>query len=71
MVRNESPMQFPTVPAEIFAARAYILGDPPEKLRGFVDLPWCKADLFYIQKLIYWSESRGKRAWQDVRGGAK
>jgi hypothetical protein len=50
--RNESPFAFPTMPAEIFAARAWILGEPAEKLGSFLDLPWCKADLFYIQKLV-------------------
>jgi hypothetical protein len=52
MWRNESPFAFPTMPAEIFAARAWILDEPRETLTGFLDLPWCKADLFYLQKLI-------------------
>ena len=50
--RNESPFAFPTMPAEIFAARAWILGEPAEKLVLFLDIPWCKADLFYLQKLV-------------------
>jgi len=67
MMRNECPLQLPTMPAEVFAARALILGEPAEKLRGFLDLPWCKADLFYIQKLVYCIEAGGKATWQDVR----
>jgi hypothetical protein len=50
--RNESPFAFPTMPAEIFTARAWILNEPSEKLVSSLDLPWCKADLFYIQKLV-------------------
>ncbi|MCX8157916.1 MAG: PQQ-binding-like beta-propeller repeat protein [Verrucomicrobiae bacterium] len=49
--RNESPTQLPTTPMEIFAARALILGEPAERLRSMVDLPWCRADEFYVQKL--------------------
>jgi hypothetical protein len=61
MWRNESPFSFPTMSAEVFAARALILGEPAEKLRGFVDLPWCRADLFHIQKLALcaWAEAKG------------
>lgn len=37
-----------------------------EKLESYLDLPWCRADLFYIQKLVYCAEVRGKIAWQDL-----
>ncbi len=50
--RNESPFAFPTMPAEIFTARAWILNEPAGKLASFLDIPWCRADLFYIQKLV-------------------
>jgi hypothetical protein len=56
--RNESPFAFPTMPTEIFAARAWILDEPAEKLGSFHDLPWCRADLFYIQKLALCLEAR-------------
>ena len=51
MWRNETPFSFPTMSLEIFAARAMILDEPAERLAGFVDLPWCRGDEFYIQKL--------------------
>ena len=51
MWRNETPFSFPTMGLEIFAARAMILDEPAERLAGFVDLPWCRGDEFYIQKL--------------------
>jgi hypothetical protein len=63
MWRNESPFAFPTMPAEIFAARAWILNEPAEMLARFVDIPWCRADLFYIQKLIWCIEARGRTIW--------
>jgi hypothetical protein len=49
--RNETPFSFPTMAAEIFAAKALIRREPAERLAQYVDLPWCKADLYYIQKL--------------------
>jgi hypothetical protein len=36
---------------DIFAARAFILGEPADALQKFIDLPWCRADEYYIQKL--------------------
>jgi hypothetical protein len=51
MWRNETPFSFPSMSAEIFAAKALILHEPVEKLAQYVDLPWCKADLYHMQKL--------------------
>ncbi|MCS7239486.1 MAG: hypothetical protein NZ899_14650 [Thermoguttaceae bacterium] len=49
--RNESPYALPTMSQEIFAAKAMIIREPAQKLRKWLDIPWCKADLLYIQKL--------------------
>lgn len=49
--RNEAPFSFPGMSNDIFAARALILHEPAERLAKYVDLPWCKGDEFYIQKL--------------------
>jgi hypothetical protein len=64
MRRNECPFAFPTMSAEIFAARALILGESGEKLERDLDIPWCKADLFYIQKLVFCIEAYGSVEWQ-------
>jgi hypothetical protein len=63
MWRNECPFSFPTLSAEVFAARALILREPGGKLERFLDIPWCKADLFYIQKLVYCIEAYGQVTW--------
>lgn len=57
--RNESPFSFPTMSLEVFSARAFILKEPFEALEGFLDLPWCRADLGYIQKLVLLLEALG------------
>jgi hypothetical protein len=51
MWRNEAPLSFPTVAQDVFAARAMILREKPEMLARYLDLPWCKGDETYIQKL--------------------
>ena len=59
MWRNESPFAFPTMSAEIFAARTWILAESAESLSRYVDIPWCRADLFHIQKIVLCIEARG------------
>jgi hypothetical protein len=49
--RNEAPFSFPDLSADVFAARALILGEAGEVLEKFVDVPWCKGDEYYVQKL--------------------
>jgi hypothetical protein len=51
MMRNEAPCQLPTTPLEIFTARALILNHPATELERYLDLPWCRGDEFYIQKI--------------------
>jgi hypothetical protein len=64
MWRNECPFAFPTMSAEIFSAKALIIHEPAEKLTSYLDIPWCKADLFYIQKLVLCIEAQGKVSWK-------
>jgi hypothetical protein len=65
--RNEVPFSFPTMSAEIFTAKALILNEPAEKLRRYLDIPWCKADLFYIRKVVHCVQAEGKPQWRDTR----
>lgn len=64
MWRNECPLSFPTLSMEVFAARAWILGEPADRLAALLDLPWCKADLYYIQKLALTIDAAGKKTWR-------
>ena len=59
-------MVLPTAAADVFAARAWILDAPAEELTGYLDIPWCRADLDYIQKLV-WCLGAGQARWHDVR----
>jgi hypothetical protein len=51
LMRNEAPFQLPTTPLEIFTAKALVIEEPAATLRAWLDLPWCHADEFYLQKL--------------------
>jgi hypothetical protein len=64
MWRNECPFAFPTMPAEVFAAKALILHEPADKLTNYLDIPWCKGDLFYIQKIVFCIEADGNVTWR-------
>ncbi|MBN2508541.1 MAG: PQQ-binding-like beta-propeller repeat protein [Verrucomicrobia bacterium] len=59
LMRNEAPMQLPTTPLDIFTARALVLQEPAERLRRYLDLPWCRADEFYLQKLALVLRAQG------------
>jgi len=38
---------------QVFLIRAWVLGEPPEKLEGYLDTPWmARGDLYYIHKLV-------------------
>ncbi len=65
MWRNESPFAFPTMSAEVFAARAWVLNEPVETLTRYLDVPWCNADLFYIQKLVWCLDAHGQTTWSN------
>ncbi len=55
--RGETPFSLPSMAAEIFAAKALILRESAERLQSYLDLPWCRADLYYIQKLVHCLEA--------------
>ncbi len=67
MWRNESPFELPTMSAEVFAARALILDETSDALRRYVDVPWCTADLCYVQKLVLCLGASSETVWKDVR----
>lgn len=68
MLRNESPLLFPTVADEVFSARALILAEGQANLTRYVDIPWCKADWFHVRKLVLCIEAGGRMAWSALPG---
>lgn len=66
-MRNECPYEFPTVAADVFAARSLILNDSPEELGPCIDRPWCHGDEYYIQKLAQTIDAAEPANWVDLR----
>jgi outer membrane protein assembly factor BamB len=48
----------------LFLAHAYLWRTKPETLDAMTDLPWCKADLFHIEKLVLAIEAHGAATWK-------
>ena len=38
---------------EVFLAKALIMAKDADVLRGYLGYPWCKGDLYYIERLVY------------------
>jgi len=51
MIGGENYISPPHLARGLFAALADGVQLPPDKLAMYLDHPWCKADLYYIEKL--------------------
>jgi len=57
----------PDVSYQCFTARAWILGEPAEKLRAYLDVPWMeRGDLYYIHKLSETIKAYRGVTWRAV-----
>lgn len=48
---GETSIDHPMNPWAAFCARAMLFADPGPTLESCLDIPWCKADLYYVHKL--------------------
>ena len=51
LIGGENYINPPGLARGLFLARAYGLGESADTLVRYLDQPWCKADLYYIEKL--------------------
>ncbi|MGB9688783.1 PQQ-binding-like beta-propeller repeat protein [Thermogutta sp.] len=65
--RNESPFSLPSMAQEIFSAKALVLQTPPDVLATWLDIPWCSADLYYIEKLAWTLQACRGIIWRPLR----
>ncbi|MDB6029892.1 MAG: Serine/threonine protein kinase related protein, partial [Verrucomicrobiales bacterium] len=58
----------PHLARALFTGAALIEELPSDELFGFVDVPWCKGDLFFMEKCVYalWADSG--RNWEKATG---
>lgn len=64
---DEECTALPNTTMAHYAAKAMLVDTPAEQLVQAVDIPWCKADLYYIQKLVLAIEAHGQRQWRSVK----
>lgn len=57
---GENFVDYPDFALAIFQARAYVERAPAEKLAGWIDIPWCPGDLYYIQRLSMTLDAAGR-----------
>lgn len=50
---GEVSSNFPQHAIDIFNAQAMMLGASSKELRYYLDVPWGRGDLYYVQKLVY------------------
>lgn len=50
--RGEQSYHGPERAWSIFVVKAYVMGEYRESLQGYLDIPLCLGDLYYIQKLV-------------------
>ncbi len=48
----------------LFLAQAFLWNAPADRLARYADLPWVRADLFHIEKLVHAIEATGRRKWE-------
>jgi hypothetical protein len=51
----------------LFAGATFIEQLPGEQLAKFVDVPWCKADLYFIEKCVYALWAKAGRPWTELK----
>ena len=58
---GENYCDYPDFALAVFEARAYIERAPAARLAGWIDMPWCPGDLYFIRKLALVLESAAGR----------
>ncbi len=64
---HENCTEMPIHAMTHFQAKAYLVETPPAELARAADIPWCRADLYHVQKLALAIRSAGRTEWKDVR----
>jgi hypothetical protein len=61
---GENFVELPDSVHGLFLAKAFLWHAPADQLARFTDLPWVRADLFHIEKLVHAIEGAGRRNWE-------
>lgn len=61
---GENWIDFPDQALAIFRAKRFIGAEGRESLERWIDLPWCRADLYHVEKLALAIEASGATEWR-------
>ena len=61
---GENYIDFPDQALSIFRAKRFLGAADSAGLRRAIDIPWCRGDLHYIEKLVLALEATGKEEWR-------
>ncbi|HLF93284.1 MAG TPA: hypothetical protein VJB14_07475, partial [Planctomycetota bacterium] len=64
---HENCTEMPIHAMSHFQAKAFLVETPAAELARAVDVPWCRADLYHIEKLALAIRAASPPRWRDVR----
>ncbi len=64
---DETCVDHPINPWATFMGRAFVFGDDGDALRKWLDIPWCRADLYFVEKLAATVRAYTGTTWVDLR----
>ncbi len=67
MIGGENYTNPPHFSRALFAGATFIEELPGEQLATFLDVPWCKADLYFIEKCVYALWAKAGRPWIELK----
>ncbi|MFO0926250.1 MAG: hypothetical protein U0736_04315 [Gemmataceae bacterium] len=63
---GENLVELPDSVHGLFLAHALLWDTPADRLARYADLPWCRGDLFHLEKLVHAIEATGRRRWERL-----
>ncbi len=66
---GENFVELPDSVHGLFLAHAFLWDAPAGRLARYADLPWVRADLFHVEKLVRAIEAQGRRRWDRLPSG--
>lgn len=54
------------LPCDLFTGAVFVEGLPAEQLAGLVDVPWCRGDLYFIEKCVLALWADAGRPWSKL-----
>ena len=51
-----------------FLAKAWLFNEPAKKLDNWIDVPWCQADYFFVEKCAITINTYEKAKWNKIKG---